>query len=334
MKLSKDRNNKQVKLLVETKERDQETQIDESKDVDLEELASNEPYTIAKGRDKVQIRKPERLIDQENQIAHALVGAEEEIKCLESSLSVFDSCVYHKKMSGNSMIYLLLYVDDMLIAANNIIEVNILKKLLSQEFDKKDLGVCKENSWNGDFKRKWCCTSFSKESYKCLSQWMMEHMSKVPYASAFGSIMYAMICTCPDIASSEALKCILRYLKGSPNVGLTFRKSEGISFLGYVDSDYEGNLDRRSSTTGYIFTLIGSVVSWKSTLQSIVTLSITEGEYMAATMAVKKAIWLKEEGVIKVEKVITDDNAANMLTKIVPLAKFARIKDLAGVYIK
>lgn len=42
------------------------------------------------------------------------------------------------------MIYLLLYVDDMLIAANNIIEINILKKLLSKEFDMKDLGVVKK----------------------------------------------------------------------------------------------------------------------------------------------------------------------------------------------
>ena len=58
--------------------------------------------------------------------------------------SSFDSCVYHKKMSGNSMIYLLLYVDDMLIAANNITEINILKKLLSKEFDMKDLGVAKK----------------------------------------------------------------------------------------------------------------------------------------------------------------------------------------------
>lgn len=51
------------------------------------------------------------------------------------SRSAFDSCVYHKKMPGNSMIYLLLYVDDMLLAANNITKINILKKLLSKEFD-------------------------------------------------------------------------------------------------------------------------------------------------------------------------------------------------------
>ena len=58
--------------------------------------------------------------------------------------SVFDSCVYHKKMSGNSMIYLLLYVDNMFIAAKNITEIYILKKLLSKEFDMKDSGVAKK----------------------------------------------------------------------------------------------------------------------------------------------------------------------------------------------
>ncbi|WMV36884.1 hypothetical protein MTR67_030269 [Solanum verrucosum] len=135
----------------------------------------------------------------------------------------------------------------------------------------------------------------------------VEHMSKVPYASTVGSIMYAMVCTHPDIAQSvslvsrymtnpgkkhwEAVKWILRYLKGASDVGLTFRKSEGISVLGYVDSDNAGDLDRRRSTTGYIFTFVGSVVSWKSALQSIVSLSTTEAEYMAATEAVKEAIW-------------------------------------------
>ncbi|XP_069148220.1 secreted RxLR effector protein 161-like [Solanum lycopersicum] len=105
----------------------------------------------------------------------------------------------------------------------------------------------------------------------------VENMSKVPYASAVGRIVYAMVCTRPDISQYaivvsrymenpgkrhwEALKWILRYLKGALDVGLTFRKSEGISILGYVDSDYAGDLDRKRSTTRYIFTLVGSAVS-------------------------------------------------------------------------
>lgn len=52
-------------------------------------------------------------------------------------------------------------------------------------------------------------------------------------------------------------------------------------------------MDKRRSLTGYVFTLSGSVISWKATLQSVVALSTTEAEYMAITEAVKEAIWLQ-----------------------------------------
>jgi len=63
--------------------------------------------------------------------------------------------------------------------------------------------------------------------------------------------------------------------------------------IGYDDSDYAGNIDKRWSTTGYVFTLSQAPVSWHSTLQSIVTLSTTEAEYVAMTEAMKKAIWFQ-----------------------------------------
>ena len=62
---------------------------------------------------------------------------------------------------------------------------------------------------------------------------------------------------------------------------------------GYSDSDYAGDVDSRRSMTGYVFTLGGSAVSWKATLQATVTLSTTEAEYMALTAAAKEGIWLK-----------------------------------------
>ncbi|XP_055835106.1 secreted RxLR effector protein 161-like [Solanum dulcamara] len=174
----------------------------------------------------------------------------------------------------------------------------------------------------------------------------VEHMLTVPYASAVGSIMYAMMCTRPDIAQSisavsryidnlgkrhwKIVKWILRYLKGACDVGLTFQKSEDLLVLDYVNSYYARDLDKKS-TTGYIFTLIGSVVSWKSTLQSIVALSTTMTEYMSATEEVKYLIErfggkieFGSERDIKIEKVITDDKATDMLTKIVPLVHTAR----------
>ena len=133
-------------------------------------------------------------------------------------------------------------------------------------------------------------------------------MSQVPYASAVGSLMFAMICTRPDITHVvrvisrymanpgkehwNTVKRILRYIKGTSDVVLCYG---GLDFIvrGYVDSDYAGDLDRSKSTTGYVFTLTSGTVSWVSKLQSVVARSTTEAEYVAATQASKEAVWLK-----------------------------------------
>ena len=100
-----------------------------------------------------------------------------------------------------------------------------------------------------------------------------EYMSKVPYSNAVGSLMYAMVCTRPDISHAvgtvsrymhnpgkehwQAVKWILRYIKKTLDVGLIFEKDDmvGQHVVGYCDSDYTGDLDKRRSTTGYVFTL-------------------------------------------------------------------------------
>lgn len=123
--------------------------------------------------------------------------------------------------------------------------------------------------------------------------------------------MYAMVCTRPDISQAvsivsrymhdpgkgywQAVKWILRYILGTVDVGLVFQQDDSICqhVVGYVDSDYAGDLDKRRSTTGYVFTLARGPVSWRSTLQSTVALSTTEAEYMAVTEAIKEAIWLQ-----------------------------------------
>ena len=62
---------------------------------------------------------------------------------------------------------------------------------------------------------------------------------------------------------------------------------------GFVDADWAGDLDRRISTSGYVFNLFGGEISWMSKRQAVVALSTTEAEYMAATHASKEAIWLQ-----------------------------------------
>ena len=77
------------------------------------------------------------------------------------------------------------------------------------------------------------------------------------------------------------MKWVLRYIKGTIDVGLVKKDSIGKrECIGYVDSDYAGDLDKRQSTTGYVFILSQAPVSWRSILQSTVTLSTTEAEYM------------------------------------------------------
>ena len=63
--------------------------------------------------------------------------------------------------------------------------------------------------------------------------------------------------------------------------------------VGYVDSDYAGDLDKYRSTMGYVFTLSQAPVSWRSILQSTVALSIIKIEYMTMTEVMKEAIWLQ-----------------------------------------
>ena len=67
--------------------------------------------------------------------------------------------------------------------------------------------------------------------------------------------------------------------------------------VGYVYSNYAGDLDKRKSTTSYLFTMAKGPVSWRSTQESIVTLSTTEAKYMAIGEAIKEAIWI--HGLIK-----------------------------------
>ena len=67
--------------------------------------------------------------------------------------------------------------------------------------------------------------------------------------------------------------------------------------VGYVDLDYAGNMDDRKSTTGYVFTLSGWPICWRSTLQSLVPMFTIEAEYMEVAKAAKEALWLK--GLVK-----------------------------------
>ena len=87
----------------------------------------------------------------------------------------------------------------------------------------------------------------------------------------------------------EAIKWILRYLKGSSDTCLCYRGAS-LKLQGVVDADFAGDIDSRKSTIGFVFTLGGTAISWASNQQKIVTLSTTKSEYVAATEAGKEMV--------------------------------------------
>ncbi|CAH9113366.1 unnamed protein product [Cuscuta europaea] len=301
-----------------------------------------------------------------------------------------DHCVFFQRFGDDDFIILLLYVDDMLIVGKNAERITHLKMQLSKSFAMKDLGPAKQIlgiriTRDRALKK----LHMSQEQYieKVLrrlnmdkakevssplttnfrltdkdfpsSEKKIEEMDRVPYASAVGSLMYAMVCTGPDIAHAvgvvsrflsnpgkkrwEAVKWILRYLRGTSKLGITFGNEKPI-LVGYTDSDMAGNKDTMKSTSGYLMTFAGGAVSWQSRLQKCVVLSTTEAEYVAATEACKELLWLKrfmqeigfvqqrymvlcdnqnalEDKLFELDKVHTDDNGADMLTKVLARKK-------------
>ena len=280
--------------------------------------------------------------------------------------SSFDSCVYFKETGDGSFVYLLLYVDDMLIAAKDMREIRKVKAQLSKEFEMKDLGAAKKILGMEILRdRDTCKLYLSQKRYieKVLYRFNMQnakpvstplaahfrlsatlspetdderdYMSRVPYSSAVGSLMYAMVCSRPDLSFAvsvvsrymanpgkehwKAVQWIFRYLRGTVDVCLQFgRNRDGV--IGYVDSDFAGDLDKRRSLTGYVFTIGGCAISWKAILQTTVALSTTEAEYMAITEACKEAIWLKGlfdelSKDLQITTVFCDSQSAIFLTK-------------------
>ena len=91
-----------------------------------------------------------------------------------------------------------------------------------------------------------------------------------------------------------AAKRILRYLQGTIDFGLFYKKGEKSELFGFTDSDYAGDLNDRRSTSGYVFMIGSAAISWSSKKQTLVTLSTTEAEFVAATSCACQALWLRK----------------------------------------
>ena len=135
-----------------------------------------------------------------------------------------------------------------------------------------------------------------------------ERMSRIPSASAVGSIMYAMPCPRPDVAYSlgvvsryqsdpgeahwQVVKTILKYLRNTKDQMLIYGETD-LKLEGFTDSSFESDRDDSKSVSGYVFILNGGAIYWKSSKQGTVADSVCEAEYIAASDMTKEAFGCK-----------------------------------------
>ena len=235
------------------------------------------------------------------------------------------------KSESNIHLLVLLYVDDMIISGENESEISNLRNDLSIRFEMKNLGEIGcflglevEKSDLGYFvSQKGYAKSLLERFGMGESKEMatpMEPNLKLQkdegkllkdakkFRQLVGCLIYLTI-TRPEISYSvsvvsqfmqnprtshlDAAKRILRYVKGSLNHGLWYKRCENFLLNGFTDADWAGNASDRHSTSGYCFSTGSAVISWSSKKQDVVALSSTEAEYVSATMAAQECIWLK-----------------------------------------
>lgn len=234
-------------------------------------------------------------------------------------------------IEGSLLTLLLLYVDDVYITGSNSSHVALLRSEIQQAFDMSDLGPL-TYSLGLEFiscpagilvsQRQYVKATlheFGLDTCKPAATPMIEKVHLVPdmQAEAADSSLYQIMVgkliflthTRPDIGyavsvlsrfmahpqapHAQAVKHLFTYLQGTTDLALLYRKGESDDLLGYTDADWAADAHDRRSTTGFVFYLGGTPVTWCSRKQPTVALSSTESEYMAITEGAKEAVWLR-----------------------------------------
>jgi hypothetical protein len=243
-----------------------------------------------------------------------------------------DPAIYCRGNKKGDRLVVGVYVDDLIITGSSKQGILSFKKEMTKMFEMSDLGVLHyylgievRQQKNG------VLISQSSYAKKILEKAGMSYCNpcKIPmepkiklskenvsplvdatlYRSLVGSLRY-LANTRPDLAFSvgyvsrfmqephadhlAAVKHILRYVAGTSESGMFYQRGNGeeLALEGYSDSDLAGDVDGRKSTTGMIFFLGRSPVSWQSIKQRIVAMSSCEAEYIAAATASCQAVWL------------------------------------------
>jgi hypothetical protein len=241
-----------------------------------------------------------------------------------------EPCVYHRNDSSKICI-IALYVDDLyLFCSNETEKLHLIERLMST-FKMKDLGPA-QHILGMRMKRGIDCLRLDQSVYiqNILEKFQMTDCKPVqtplevgvflekeksgcdeayPYQALIGSLMYLAVNCRPDIAHAvsylsqfnccygsthwKAVKRVLRYLKGTIDLAIEYKKTGSLDVEAYVDADWANDKEDRRSYTGFIFKLAGGPISWESRKQRTVALSSTEAEYMALSDGAKEAMFLK-----------------------------------------
>uniref|UniRef100_A0AAV1ULP4 Reverse transcriptase Ty1/copia-type domain-containing protein n=1 Tax=Peronospora matthiolae TaxID=2874970 RepID=A0AAV1ULP4_9STRA len=245
-------------------------------------------------------------------------------------VSAFDPCLYIKVVDGHCVL-VLVYVDDVLVTGSSLELIAQTKADLKTRFEMTDSGkctfvlaielvdesdgsvtMCQRRYVNDILKRFGMDECKATASPVDLSTRLVASSEAakidVPFREAVGALMHLTTATRPDIAYAvgyvsrfmenpqqqhwTAVKRIFRYLQGTKSHGLRFQPSDKIDFRGYSDADWAGDHADRKSTSGYTFMLMGAPVSWGSKKQSSVSLSTSEAEYIALSLAIQEGKWV------------------------------------------
>ena len=240
-----------------------------------------------------------------------------------------DKCVYIKD-TANGYVIVCFYVDDMLIIGSNNDIIKATKRMLTSEFNMKDLGVANvilgmkiSRKSNGlilsqSHYIKKVLEKFKEYDYSPirtpidvnlhLTKNKGQDIYQLEYLRIIGSLMYIMSCTRPDIAYTvsklsrytsnlgedhwKALVRVLRYLKYTLNYGLHYTWYPAI-LQGYRNANCIFETKDTKSTSGYVFTLGGAAVSGKSSKQTCIARSTMESEFISLDKVGEEAGWLR-----------------------------------------
>ncbi|XP_071704142.1 uncharacterized protein [Rutidosis leptorrhynchoides] len=243
-----------------------------------------------------------------------------------------ESTLYVKQLNSQEVLIISLYVDDLLVIGSNDNLVEEFKKQMKSEFEMSDLGLMhyflgmkinqqtsgvyiSQKKYASDMLKRFnmfsCKPVTSPLVLNCkLSKEDGDKLADPTlYRSIIGSLLYLAISR-PDLAYAAsflsrfmtsptsshlgAARRVLRYLKGSLDLGIMFERNKDVKLEGYSDSDWAGSVDDMKSTSGYVFNRGSGAFCWNSKKQSVVAQSTAEAEYIAIAAAVNHAVWIRK----------------------------------------